>query len=253
MIKLKKLIILAFTFALALSFSGCFFVESGNGSYNGGGGSNTVKITLHDGSYAKSFDVEVGSQAKIDELTKMGYYSTGYYTSTEGGEQYFDASGTSLSTWSSNYPTDFYVQYLPIEEFSKKAVFYSSNAKEFSYYEGAIVKLDPQFANAMKANLNKTLNVYTYFSAYDTKAEDWVVYYKNVAKYNEGSMTKDKIASQYYGYIIDVPSNYTNFSYSCNIPISKISNGDCLAFLYSRGANVGKGYIKNLTINITIS
>lgn len=250
MMKIRRLLTLLCVLVFTLSLGGCSFLGSGDGSDMN---NSKVQITLHDGNFSKNFDVTVGTTAKIDELTKIGYFSTGYYTSENGGDKYFDASGKSLSSWAENYPTDFYVQYKPISEFQLESNHYTSKAKEFTYYEGTIVTTTPEFLNAMKANSQKTLNVTTSFWAYDSKKEDWVVYYKNLAKFNEGNMTKDKIANQYYGYIIDVPSSYTSFSYSCNIPVSKIAGGEKMTFLYSRGATMGEGAIKNLNITITIS
>ena len=246
MSKIKKIIAILLILVFAFAFGGCFDL-SGSNSQN-----KSVTITLHDGAYSKEFSVIIDGTPSIDELTKTGYYSIGYYTSETGGEKYFDANGKSLTSWSIDYPTDFYVQYRPISELQLQSTHYSSDPKEITYYEGTIVKTTPEFLTAMKCNPNSTLNVSTSFSVYDTKNEDWVVYYKSTNKFEEGNLRANEIASKYNGYVFDATTSYASYSYTTQIPVSKMVTGDKMTFIYSRGAAIGKGAIKNLTINISM-
>ncbi|MBQ4072020.1 MAG: hypothetical protein IJD51_06395 [Clostridia bacterium] len=245
----KKLCAVALTLLLTccIMLSSCQFI----------GGDSTPPapekktITIHDGTYSESLEVEIGKQAKITSLSKQGYFSNGYFDSENGGTRYFDASGTSLAVWSTSNPTDFYVQYSPISEFNNKAEFCTDKASSFGYHICTKISFSPKFKNALSANLDKTVKIDFTFNAYDTDQEDWVVYFKNVSQYGEGGYNTDQIVNKYHGHKIDVPSSYKTYSFTSYIPASEIYAGDCLGLFFSRGNTWGDGYIKNVVVNIS--
>ncbi len=232
---------------MVMLLSGCSLLGENDSSIPP---AETVSITLHDENYADTFSVEVGKQASITELTKQGYYSKGYYDSATGGEKYFEADGTSVSVWSKSYPTDLYVQYAPISEFCYEKT-YITKGEEFSYYTGQSVSVKGEFLNAIKGNLNKNVKIEVSFSAYDSKEKDWALYFKNVAKYDEGSLTMSKILEKYPGVKLKISSSFNIYSFSKTVSASTINAGKNISLIITRGNTFGEGEIRDCTMKFT--
>lgn len=250
--RLTPIILAILSIISLLAFSGCSLFTGGSGTGNPIAQKTT--ITLCDGSYSQDFEVTIGQQAKITELTKQGYYLTGYYDSETGGEKYFDASGKSTAVWSASNPTTFYAQYKPIDEFVMTTTFAKSGTHEFSYHTHGNITGNAEFQNALKANLNKNLKVEYSLNGYDSDdGEDWIVYFKNVDSYNEGNLTKDKIASKYYGKVFIMSSSFKTISGTASIPANYIYSGEGFVTFVSRGASFGEGKFKNFNLIITFT
>lgn len=116
---MRKTRIIYLIFALLLICSiltGCSFFgdESDSTKDTGSNSLNTVRVNFYNGENVKTENLEIGKQFKVSLPIKNGYYLTGYYSEPEGGIQYFDVYGRSISVWSENYPTDLYAQWEPI-------------------------------------------------------------------------------------------------------------------------------------------
>lgn len=213
-------------------------------------------ITLHDGSLSKTFEVTVGKQADIDECLRLGYYSKGYYTAPEGGEQYFSADGKSLAVWGENFPTEFYVQYEPVSSLTYTKRLLEDETKTFSWHICAQGDDRKEFENALKANLGKSVKVDISFAACDTytySSMKWTVYCKNNSTYSEGSQTAAKTAAQYSGVIIDVDTSYKTYKHTAFISAEELAIGDGLFVFFSRGNTFGSGKLKNITITVSFN
>lgn len=246
----------SFPLGFAVLLSGCSFFNFGLGNNSSSVTSVTVEekftmITLHDGDYSQQFSVQIGKIAQITELTKQNYYSLGYFDQEENGTKYFNADGSSTQVWSENLPTDFYVNYAPIEQFIHKE---ENLEYEFGWRAAHVMSLDAEFMNAVKSNLSRNLNINVSFYGYDsTSGNDWVVYYKNVSTYNEGSLNKTQILARYPGKKIILSSTFEYESFEVTYESKSIYGGENLTCFFDRSNMSGTGKVKNLAFEITFN
>ena len=111
---MKKILVIILIAILALGLTGCSWLGTADDDSIFSKDKNTVTVNFHNGATVKSEKLKLGEEYKADIPIKNGYYLTGYYSEPEGGTQYFDELGRSISVWSEDYPTDVYAQWASV-------------------------------------------------------------------------------------------------------------------------------------------
>ena len=248
--KLKSVICIMFCFLLmsSLLLIGC---SSGNSDSNNNNKNNVedvsshVEITLHGPSgESKVIGTDIGDDINTPvEFYKSNYYLDGYYDSPEGGKQYINKEGNSLSVWQENYPTDLYAQFKAVSsdlKFEQKDLFevpilIGASTRYYSY------KLPKALVNAAKANLQLEVELNLSFRVKDHwETADTIFVVVDSDQSSRETYFKIEFHEQ--------PLEYEIRTISAKFPARALKNG-YLWLGFGRNNNYD-GYIKDLSFSM---
>lgn len=98
------------------ALTACDIFSSNNGEGGGGSKKNTTEIEVYIDNSPLKYTVKYGEVADIGVLVKSGYMINNI--TDEEGTVYFDFTGKSTSVWQKSYPSEFYANFVPVNNLS---------------------------------------------------------------------------------------------------------------------------------------
>lgn len=206
----------------------------------------TASITVYVDDAQQQFSVPIGEVAKVKTFTKNGYYLKGYYSEKEGGNKYFDASGTSVGLWQEINPTTLYAQWEKLDalephKFDTKMVNQPEGDSSWWLQE----TLPAEYYNAVQGNLDAAFIIKLEYQVKCSAEEVAFIVYDRTddAKEKFGEDTVQTGGSEYHPYTREIKVNAKAFV-----------NGKVYIYAYWIGLGwTNTIYFKNLTISIALA
>lgn len=239
--KTKKIFLFIIIFVFMLCLSACSQSDNSN---------QKIQITIYDNETPTTFPVTKGEQAIVTSFTKNGYYLAGIFDSKEGGQMYFDSDGRSLGVWQKANPTVLYTQYKPISDISKTFdIIFSDNPTSYSWSTNMTWALEGELKNAVKGNLNKTLNITLSFRI---KEGNSTIFNTNNHTNNITLKDSEGGGAEFFErkQVISTVSNYDLYTLTWNAP-ARCGRTGKIIIEFNRGNNFNEAWIRDLELSVS--
>lgn len=217
---MKKIIFFLMMFLTLSICSSCNFFNNKN-SNGEDEKSNLLNLKIIDDNFSKDIQINSKELCTIEYNIKPNFYLKGYYDNEIGGIKYFNSIGQLESVWQDNFPTTLYAQWGRLSELRYQDNGFSEDAVTLEYYSKMTWTLTPEWINAAKGNLNRSIKVKISFRCKHSNSiiTSNRLMFEIVDKFGQASECFSKKIFQ------EITNSYKTYEFECEIPAKAITDG----------------------------